>query len=221
MFSQTSLNFLKGLKENNNKDWFEAHRKEYNAARADQKQFIEKLLERMGRWDERMKKLSAKDCIFRINRDIRFSADKSPYKSNMSFYFAPGGKNSSGSGYYFHFEPGNSFLGGGVWAPQPPALKAIRQEIDYNLEEFESILNAKAFKKYYKTLGGESLKKAPKEYSADHPGIEWLKHKDFTAMSPVKDADLTSAGLADHCNEAFKALQPLNNFLDRGLGLES
>lgn len=218
MFLQETLDFISDLKKNNNKDWFEANRKRYDAARKNQLEVTGRLLEAMSKWEDAFKKTEPKSCIFRINRDIRFSKDKSPYKSSLSMVFGTDGKNGRKGGYYFHLEPGNSFLAGGMWAPEPKVLKAVRQEIDYNLAEFESILNDPAFKKYYGTLDTEDkLQRPPKDYTPDNPAIEWLKHKHFVASHKLSDKQITSKEMVNTVNEVFKALQPLNAFLDRVL----
>ncbi len=217
MYKIETLQFLKNLKENNNKNWFDAHKNEYDAAREDHLQFTSKLIAAIAKWEEDVKKLQAKDCVFRIYRDVRFSKDKTPYKSHFGIYISPGGKKSPKAGYYFHLEPGNAFLGGGMWEPEPAQLKAIRQEIDYNLDEFEDVLNQPGFKKYFNGLDGSKLQKAPKDYPANHPGIEYLKYKDFTVIYYFDDALLTSDKLIKVCTEAFAAMQPLNDFLNRTL----
>lgn len=219
MYKPETLKFLAELRENNNKTWFDAHKGEYDAAREDHLKFTSKLIAEVGKWQEEIKKLQAKDCVYRIYRDVRFSKDKTPYKTHFGTYLSPGGKKSPRAGYYFHLEPGNSFLGGGMWQPEPFVLKAIRQEMDYNLDEFEAILNNADFKKYYTGgLSGDKLQKAPKDYPADHPGIAYLKQKDFIATYKLDDDDvLTSPKLAGVVASAFKALQPLNEFLDRVL----
>ncbi|RYD82329.1 MAG: TIGR02453 family protein, partial [Sphingobacteriales bacterium] len=145
MYKPETLQFLADLKENNNKTWFDSHKKQYDAAREDHLNFTAKLIAEVGKWDDDIKKLQAKDCVYRIYRDVRFSKDKTPYKSHFGTYLSPGGKKSARAGYYFHLEPEGTFLGGGVWEPQPEQLKNIRQEIDYNLDEFESILQDAGF----------------------------------------------------------------------------
>src|SRR5215813_10747738 len=145
MLQSLTLKFLKELKKNNNKTWFDAHRKQYEAARNDFENFIQSVLDKHAKNDTDLKELTAKKCMFRINRDIRFSKDKSPYKTNFGASMDKGGKKSGLAGYYFHLEPGKSFVGGGIWMPQPDALKKVRQEIDYCLDEFKKIITARRF----------------------------------------------------------------------------
>src|SRR5690606_37986107 len=126
-----TIKFLKDLKKNNNKHWLDAHRKHYDAARKNFEEFLQQLIDKHALQDPTIKEQVAKQCMFRINRDIRFSKDKTPYKTHFAASINMGGKKSVFGGYYVHVEPGGSFVGGGVWMPQPPELKKIRQEIDY------------------------------------------------------------------------------------------
>ncbi len=214
MLKQSTLDFLKKLKLNNNKDWFEKNRKAYDVARADQLAFISEILKGMSKWEDRVKGIEPKKCTMRINRDIRFSKDKSPYKSSLSFFIRPSGANG---GYYFHLEPGATFIGGGLYGLEPVQIKAVRQEIDYNLDEFEKILNNKNFKKHFPVLKGDALQNAPKDYPKDHPGIEYLKHKDFIISEKLEDKELVAADLIKKAGEIYKTMQPFMLFMDRAL----
>src|SRR6266567_3625593 len=129
MLQPSTLKFLKELKKNNNKSWFDAHRKEYETAKADFEKFIQSVLDRHSKNDADLKELVAKKCMFRINRDVRFSKDKSPYKTNFGASMNKGGRKSILAGYYFHCEPSESFVGGGLWMPMPDDLKKVRTEI--------------------------------------------------------------------------------------------
>lgn len=219
MLQKETIKFLEDLKKNNDREWFEANRKSYEAAHQDFIQFVSALIQRVGKWEEGIKKQNAKDCIFRIYRDVRFSKNKDPYKTHFGAWMNARGKKSESAGYYFHLEPGNTFLAGGVYMPPAAELKAIRQEIDYNLDDFESILNDKDFKKYFGTLGGDKLKTAPKDYPKDHPGIEWLKHKDFIMEHHFTGDEVLADDLAEKCEQIFKAMVPLNTFMNEALGL--
>ena len=150
------LRFLRKLKKNNNKPWFEANRNGYTEAKQEVETFLEGLIASYGKTDDAISRLTPKDCMFRINRDVRFSKDKSPYKTNFGAFINPGGKKSTLAGYYLHIEPGASFAGGGLWMPMPAELAKIRQEIDYNLPEFTAILGASSsFKKQFGLLYSE------------------------------------------------------------------
>lgn len=220
MLQASTLHFLKDLKKNNNKPWFEKNRKVYEAAKEDFAGFVEKLIEQFGKKDKTISTLKAKDTTFRINRDVRFSKDKSPYKDNMGSYLSRGGKKSIFSGYYFHCQPGSSFLGGGLWMPQPPELAKMRQEIDYNLNDFKKIISSTKFKSVYGGLSTDAeytLTRLPKGYEADNPAAEYLKFKSYVATAPLKDSDLTSRDLLKKAIAAFEALQPLVNFINQAL----
>ena len=139
MLEPQTLKFLTQLKNNNNKPWFDAHRAQYEAARIDFSNFIQLVIDAVQKTDTTITGLMSKDCMFRINRDIRFSNDKTPYKAHFGASIKRGGRKSPFTGYYFHLEPGASFVGGGMWMPEAPALKNMRQEIDYNWDEFNTI----------------------------------------------------------------------------------
>jgi uncharacterized protein (TIGR02453 family) len=220
MLEPQTLKFLSQLKKNNNKPWFDAHRTQYEAAKIDFSNFIQLVIDAVQKSDTTVTGLTAKDCQFRINRDVRFSKDKRPYKENFGAFICRGGKKSIYAGYYFHLAPGNSFIGGGLWHPEPVNLKKVRQEIDYNWEEFSSIIKNKNFKKIYSDLyKGEdvSLSRMPKGYEEDNAAIDYLKLKSLIAETKIADEDLTKAALHKKTVVAFEALQPLLNFINRSL----
>ena len=199
MLQASTLKFLKDLKKNNNKPWFDANRKRYEDAKTDFANFIQTVIDRHGKKDKTISGIKAKDCLFRINRDIRFSKDKSPYKTNFGASINRGGRKAfATAGYYFHLEPGNCFVGGGLYQPMPDVLKKVRQEIDYNLAEFKKITGGKKFKSLYGGLDKSDeflLSRVPKGYEPDNPAAEFLKLKSYIAMSSLKDSDLISKDL--------------------------
>ena len=220
MLQSSSLKFLKDLSRNNDRSWFEAHRKQYEQAKEDFENFVQTILDRHSKKDKDLKELTAKKCTFRINRDIRFSKDKSPYKTNMGASMARGGKKSIFSGYYFHCEPGKSFVGGGLWMPMPPEMKKVRQEIDYCYDEFKTIVSAKKFKAVYKELyTGDDVKltKVPQGFEKDNPAAEYLKLKSWLAMKELTDEEITSKDLIKKTSDAFETLQPMIKFLNRAI----
>lgn len=220
MLEPQTLRFLTGLKKNNDRTWFEAHRTQYEAAKIDFQNFIQLVIDDLERKDPTISGMMARDCLFRINRDVRFSKDKSPYKSNMGASVKAGGRKSPAAGYYFHCEPGSSFVGGGLWMPDAISLKKVRQEIDYCWPEFQSIIDGKNFKLHFKDLfrGPEvSLSTNPKGYDKTNPAIDYLKLKSFIAEAKLEDEELTRAGLHKKTVAAFEALQPLLKFLNRVL----
>jgi len=220
MLQPSTLKFLRDLKKNNNKPWFDAHRPQYESAKKDFEVFIQEVITKHGKNDPDIKDIIAKNCLFRINRDVRFSKDKSPYKSNMGAYISKGGKKSPYSGYYFHCEPGQSFIGGGIWQPEPDKMKKVRQEIDYNWDEFKKIVGSKKFKSIYNDLhtGDDmSLSKVPQGFEKDNPAATYLKLKSWVAMRNIKDTDLTSKGLLKLTLDTFDTLLPLLRFLNRAV----
>ena len=220
MIHPSTLKFLKDLKKNNNKPWFEAHRKDYEAAKKDFEQLIQSVIDTYGKKDKTISHLKAKDCMFRINRDVRFSKDKSPYKDNMGGYLSRGGKKSVFGGYYFHCQPGRCFAGGGLWMPMPPELNKVRQEIDYNFADFKKIIGSKKFKSVFGDLSRDAeyvLTRVPKGYDPANPAAEYLRLKSFIAVRELKESDLTSKDLVKKTVATFETLQPLLNFINEAL----
>ncbi len=221
MLQSSTIRFLKDLKKNNNKPWFDANRKVYENAKADFAAFVQQVIDLHAKKDASIKGLVAKDCLFRINRDVRFSKDKSPYKTNFGASINKAGKKAmSSAGYYFHLEPGGSFMGGGIYMPGPEELKKVRQEIDYNFPAFKKLIGQKQFKALYGDLDksdGLSLSRVPKGYEPENPAADYLKLKSFIAMVELKDADLASKDLVKKTVAAFAALQPVIEFINEGL----
>ena len=215
---QNCLDFLTQLSENNNREWFALNKKHYESAKADFEKITERFIKEIGAFDEDVRNLTPRDCIFRIFRDVRFAKDKLPYKTNFGASFNKSGKKVHNAGYYLHLDPAESFIGGGIYMPEPDTLKNIRQEIFYNFDEFEKIVTEKEFVKYYKTIDGSRLIQVPKGYDKDFKGIEYLKFKDYTAIYSFKPATLTEDELFDLGIKVFKALKPLNEFLNRAVG---
>ena len=219
MFQRSTLNFLKSLAKNNNKAWFDSHRDEYLAARSDFEDFVSKLIKEVSKFDTDIKDLRLKDCIFRLNRDIRFSKDKTPYKKNFAASLDRGGKKSIFAGYYFHLQPGGkSFVAGGIWMPMGPEIKKIRQEIDYCFDEFKKIVNNKNFVKQYKALEATpdvKLNNLPRGYDKDNPAGEYLKLKSLLAIRYLPDESVLQPSLIKEVATSFKALTPLIKFINR------
>lgn len=220
MLKTTTVKFLTGIAKHNNKAWMDANRAQYLAAKEDFENLVTQLIEKIGAFDADVKPLQAKNCVFRMNRDVRFSKDKSPYKTNMGAYMAKGGKKSIYGGYYFHCEPGNSFVGGGLWMPMPGELQKVRQEIDYNFRDFSKIINSKKFGTHYEGLNREgeyTLTRPPKGYDDSNPAIDFIKLKSFVTMKKVRDAELSSPTLVKDLTAAFAALHPLVQFINQAL----
>jgi uncharacterized protein (TIGR02453 family) len=209
-----TLDFLLALQTHNNKPWFQAHRTEYDTARQCFEDFVDDFIQEF-RSIEDFENLSAKDCVFRIYRDVRFAKDKAPYKPNMGASVALGGKHSLRAPYYIHIEPpGKSFLAGGSYMPTPDQLAAIRRAIDRDPSKLKAAIGSKPFKKFFGSLSGEKLKTPPRGYSGDHPEIELLKYKQFITMHALADEDILSPRLLARTVEVFAALKPLLDFLN-------
>lgn len=220
MLEPQTLKFLNQLKKNNNKPWFDSHRVQYEAARIDFANFIQLVIDALQKEDTTIAGLGPKDCMFRINRDIRFSKDKTPYKTSFGASIKRGGRKSGFAGYYFHLTPGGSFVGGGLWMPEADALKKVRQEIDYNWDEFTGIINEKKFKKIFTDIyQGDDVRLStmPKGYDKDHTGAPYIKLKSFIGETKLDDESLTKATLHQKTLAAFTALHPLLNFINRAL----
>jgi uncharacterized protein (TIGR02453 family) len=221
MLARTTLTFLKGLDKNNNKPWFDAHRKDYEAAKLDFANLTGQVITQFGKKEPEIALLQPKECMFRINRDVRFSKNKAPYKNNMGASIKAGGKKSLTAGYYIHLEPGGkSFVGGGLYMPDATIVGKIRQEIDYNYAEFLKIVQNKKFVAQYGGLDfseGMSLVREPKGYEKDNPAIAYIKLKSWVATAPLSDTALQDKNLATQLTKAFEYLQPLISFLNEGM----
>lgn len=191
------------------------HRDQYEEAKEEFKNLISYLLAEMSAVDEGLAGLQPKDCIFRINRDIRFSQDKSPYKINFGAYLSEGGKKGDQAGYYLHLQPqGESFIGGGIYMPSSDILHKVRQEIDYNASELKKIVDTSDFQKYFGEIQGGKLKRPPKGYSADHPNIELLKLKDYLVIHQLTDAEVVSENFSEQAVKMFKTMMPFVHYLN-------
>lgn len=211
-----TLKFLKQLSSNNNRDWFHEHKLDYELAKTEFTSLVEEIISICSMFDPMLSGITAKDCMFRINKDIRFSKDKSPYKLHFSASINPEGKKSMIPGYYIHIEPGKSFLACGTYMPEANFLSAIRQEIDYHADEFKLIINQKKFKTFFGSLSDEDkLKTAPKGYDKKHPEIDLLQHKHYIVIHELKDIELSKEKLSKEISKVFKEALPLNMFLRR------
>ena len=212
------LDFLKKLKKNNNREWFTENKAKFMAAKEAFEPAVQGLIDNISKFDKRLGDVQAKQCIYRIYRDIRFSKDKTPYKTNFGAVMGEGGRKSTKAFYYIQLEPGdNSFIAGGLYMPEADKLKKIRQEIDYNSDDLKKILNKKSFKEYFPQLEGEKLKKAPKGYSPDDPNIELLKYKSYIVVHRFKDAGVVADDFSKICVKIFKEMKPFNDFLNTAI----
>jgi uncharacterized protein (TIGR02453 family) len=217
MLQSNTSKFISSLSKHNNKPWFDEHREDYLAAKEDFENFIALLLKDLAKIEPAFAEQQPKDCIYRIYRDVRFSKDKTPYKSHFGAFFNKAGKKSPSAGYYLHIEPGKCFAGGGLWMPEAALLKAVRQEIDYNFDEFQQIVGNKKFVKLFNIIRGEQLKTLPKGYEANNPAIEYLKMKSFIVDHAIDDKDVSGKAFLKTCMDTFTAMKPLVDFLNRGV----
>ena len=209
----STLLFLKDLHKNNNREWFNENKDRYLSANANVVDFVETLIEEIGEFDEAILRTDAKKALFRIYRDVRFSKDKSPYKTNFGAGLGMG-KGNRISGYYLHIEPGKSFLAGGVYQPDTTVLKEIRKEISINSNEFLSILEQDEFRNNFRGLSVEQkLQRVPAGFEKDDPMAEFLKLKNFIVVHPVSNEALMKEDAAKNFAQIFKSIKPLNDFL--------
>lgn len=217
---ETTLHFLKKLKINNNREWFDSNKTEYLASKEIFEEFVSELIKGINKFDKKVSlDLKPKDCTFRIYKDVRFSKDKTPYKNNMSASINPGGKKSNIPGYYFHLEPDACFLAGGVYMPMPDVLKAIRQEIDYNPLPLINILKSASFKKEFNGLDEEDkLKNPPKGFNKDHAHSEILKNKHFIVSRKFENKVILKKEGLSKTLDSFKAMYPFLDYLRKAIG---
>lgn len=209
-----TLTFLKKVKTNNNKEWMKANKESYLEARAEFEFLVQELIVRLSQWDERFYSLEPKDCIFRFNRDIRFSDNKSPYKENFAAFFGAGGKKSPLPGYYLSISPKEIFAGGGLWHPESDILQKVRRYILNNGDELQEIIKAKNFAKTYGGLSEEdTLKGVPRGFDKDHPFADFLKLKSFVASKDFSVKDASEKNFGQKIDKTLQELRPLNEFL--------
>ena len=209
------LSFLKDIARHNDRDWFAKNKSRYLQAKEAFEEVVASVLKELVKFDPGLGGLDPKKLPFRIYRDVRFSKDKRPYKTNMGAGFSPNGKLVQEPGYYLHIQPGNkSFVAGGIYQPDATNLSKIRQEIDYNPEALRKIMKAKAFMRVFKSFDDfDKLKTAPKGYAKDHPHLEWLKHKSFIVSMSLTDKQVTDKNLAKKVASTCRNIKPLNDYI--------
>ncbi|HPL76614.1 MAG TPA: DUF2461 domain-containing protein [Paludibacteraceae bacterium] len=216
MTIQKILDFLSVLSKNNNREWFAQNKSWYDEVRSGYLDMSNSLIMKIAEFDPEIKHVDIKDCIFRIYRDIRFSPDKSPYKTHFGAYIAAGGgRKSQRGGYYFHLQPESSFVSVGIWSPEPNVLKALRKSVYENIDEFNDILSQPNFKRFFDGFFEDGkLKKVPAGFPGDFPQADLLKLKHYATSSPLDGSILTDENPVPHIAEILEAGYPLNRFLN-------
>lgn len=204
--------FLKDLTVNNNREWFNEHRDEYETARKEFENFLSLVIARISLFDEEVRGVQPKDCTYRIYRDTRFSSDKTPYKNHFGGYINAKGKKSHHSGYYVHIQPDGCLLAGGSLCLPPDILKALRQSIYDSIDEYRFIVEDPEFKKFFPVVGENALKTAPKGFPKDFEFIDYLKPKDFTCSCHVPDSLFLSGDILDTTEQAFRQFKRFADF---------
>ena len=211
----STMDFLKKLSKNNNREWFNKNKRLYVAAHENVLAFVDALLSEMRRHDN-IETRDAKDSLFRIYRDVRFSKDKSPYKTYWAGHFKRATKKLRG-GYYFQIGPGATMAAGGFFNPDPKDLLRIRQDIDMNLSDWKKMLGHKNIASTFGDLKGETVATSPKGFSKDNPGIQLLKHKQFYFSRKFTDKEVLSNNFLKEMNQAFKNLRHYFNYMSEVL----
>ena len=223
MLSKDSLQFLDDLKANNNRDWFLDNKKQYEVFKKDYQQLVADFLDAMKPLDPTLEMLEVKNCTFRINRDIRFSKDKSPYKDHVGIWMSSGAKGMNRSGYYVHIARAGSFIAGGFYCPEAEDLKKVRKEIAFFHEDLEEIMNNKSFQKEFGDFDRNEnnlLKNPPRGYEKDHPAIEFLKLKSFETSQKFNIEEVLKKDFVSKMTQKRIVLKPLNDFINRALTAE-
>ena len=218
MSLQNSLEFLMELQVNNDRNWFKENEKKYKAAKASYEEFIDQLIPELKKMDKTIDVENAKSCMFRIFRDVRFSKNKEPYKTNFGAFIAKGGRKSSFAGYYLHMQPEESFLGGGIYMPPPNILKAIRTAIFNNPSEYKSLIDAQEFSGSFDMFHGDRLKTAPKGFPKDWPDIELLRNKHYAVSHRVDNEFWVKGNPVEKAVEIFNNQYALNSYLNAIVG---
>ena len=211
------MQFLEDLSKNSNRDWFNENRSRYEESRDKMLFMTEVLINEIRKFDPEIPILNPKDCLFRIFRDVHFSKDKQPYKTNFGSFISKGGRKGDWPGYYFHIDPEGSFVGGGVYMPQADTLRAIRSYVADNAGEFVEITRNEDFRKFYPEMYDHKLKTAPKGFPKDHEFIELLKYKSYVFSTPLEKKTLLSDSLVDYIIQSYRELYKVNDFLNRAV----
>lgn len=222
MIEKSTFTFLRNLKKNNNREWFNSNKHLYESAKSNFLAFLDILIMEIQKFDKSVSGINAKDCLFRIYRDVRFSKDKIPYKFNLGAVISKGGKKFPYPCYYVHVEPNHkTIVAVGVWHPPSDILYGIRQHISTHSKKFHQIIDNKNFKDVFGTLWGDRLKKAPKDFDPNHADIELLKYKDFLGIKDFKEGEATSQIFIDKAAGVLKTGYKLNEFIAESMHIQN
>lgn len=210
------LSFLADLQRNNNKEWFDANRKQYDSVKKQMTLAVAGLIEGISAFDADISGMKPGSAMFRINRDVRFSANKNPYKNNMGAFMSRDGKKSPFAGYYFHIQPGESFIAVGIWMPEASVLNSVRRELHFNHANFRKILKSKQMAPWG-VMEGEQLKTSPKGYDADHPAIDLLRYKSFVFTRAFSDKEVKKPEFIPTCIDLYKSALPFVKFVNEAI----
>jgi len=220
MILPESAEFLKNLSKNNATEWFKSQAKAYEKYKTNYRSITQSLIQVAGKMDSELGLLLPKECQFRINRDIRFSANKAPYKTHLAVWISAGGKKSETAGYYFHWSPEEAFTAAGLYMPSAPALRKIREDIDLSWDDLSALLATPELKQSFPEPDRSPalvLKRCPKGFSEGHAGIEWLRMKSFTfTRSYAPETFFDGKAIASIAKD-WSTLQPIVDFLNRAL----
>ena len=216
MNTKKILNFLSSLIDNNNREWFNANKELYLECKADFELFVDQYITRMSVLDPSLQGLTAKDCEWRIYRDTRFSADKTPYKDHFGAFLAPhGGKKSPYGGYYVHLTPGGCMFAAGIWGPEKDLLHSLRMSVLDNYDELEAIMGDEHFRRYFRDFDTYyQLSRTPLGFPRDFVHDEWLRLRAFTVTCPLSDTEVCAPDFLDKLLDISAAVKPLNDFLN-------
>lgn len=217
--SKETLKFLKDLKENNNRDWMQDNKKSYLAAKENTQEFVTALIDRIADFEPSVMMLEPKDVMFRLHRDVRFSKDKTPYKTHFSAAIAKGGKKSDSAGFYVQISPEKVWIAGGVFRPEKERLLHLREEISENKDEFLSIIDEENFKSTF-TIWGDQLKRIPKGFDKEDPMEFWLRYKDFVVQHEAPKNVIGNKNMLDYIVEVFKNMKAFNDYMNKPLALK-
>jgi uncharacterized protein (TIGR02453 family) len=211
------LEFLDALSKNNNREWFHENKKCYEESRDKFLFLTDVMINEIRKFDPEIPAMNPKDCMFRIFRDVRFSNDKRPYKTNFGSYISKGGRKGIYAGYYFHISPEENFVGGGIYMPMAEPLKAVREYIAENADEFLEITNQPEFKKMYPEMYDDKLKTAPKGFPKDHEHIHLLRYKSYIFSHSLSRNEIIGEKYIEKIVTAFRVLQPFNQYLNKAI----